>query len=306
MPVLAICRGLQLVNVARGGTLHQHLPEALGTERYRVGGGVFAIEHVERRRRTRRSPSSSATGDLDVHSYHHQGHRPARRRARRDGAHRRRTRAGVRVHRRRATSSGCSGTPSRTSRTAGSSPDSWPRHPACRIALRRFAPLRSERHERHVHRSSIPSTGGAAPRGAAGERSARSMPRSHAPCRHSVRWAALAPVARADALRAFARVVEAHVEELAQLEVLQLGASDQLGPVGGIARRPGAELLRGCARAAGRTADPGRRRTRRHVPRAVRRGGHHRAVELPDDDRRRGASLPRSPRATRSCSSPPS
>jgi acyl-CoA reductase-like NAD-dependent aldehyde dehydrogenase len=36
-------------------------------------------------------------------------------------------------------------------------------------------------------------------------------------------WAALAPVARADALRAFARVVEAHGEELAQLEVLNSG-----------------------------------------------------------------------------------
>ncbi|MFE7845323.1 aldehyde dehydrogenase family protein [Microbacterium sp. NPDC057407] len=36
-------------------------------------------------------------------------------------------------------------------------------------------------------------------------------------------WAALAPVARADALRRFARVVEDHVEELAQLEVLNSG-----------------------------------------------------------------------------------
>ncbi len=36
-------------------------------------------------------------------------------------------------------------------------------------------------------------------------------------------WAGLAPVARADALRAFARVVEAHVEELALLEVLNSG-----------------------------------------------------------------------------------
>jgi putative glutamine amidotransferase len=30
MPILAICRGLQLLNVARGGTLHQHLPEVAG------------------------------------------------------------------------------------------------------------------------------------------------------------------------------------------------------------------------------------------------------------------------------------
>ena len=37
------------------------------------------------------------------------------------------------------------------------------------------------------------------------------------------RWAALAPVARADALRSFARVVEAATEELAQLEVLNSG-----------------------------------------------------------------------------------
>ncbi|WP_454112776.1 aldehyde dehydrogenase family protein [Microbacterium maritypicum] len=37
------------------------------------------------------------------------------------------------------------------------------------------------------------------------------------------RWAALAPIARADALRAFARAVEGAVEELAQLEVLNSG-----------------------------------------------------------------------------------
>ena len=36
-------------------------------------------------------------------------------------------------------------------------------------------------------------------------------------------WASLAPVARADALRAFARVVESHIEELALLEVLNSG-----------------------------------------------------------------------------------
>ncbi|WP_243728585.1 gamma-glutamyl-gamma-aminobutyrate hydrolase family protein [Microbacterium sp. BK668] len=72
MPVLAICRGLQLVNVARGGTLHQHLPEALGTERYRVGGGVFATNTVEVAAGSRLA-GLLGPGAFDVHSYHHQG-----------------------------------------------------------------------------------------------------------------------------------------------------------------------------------------------------------------------------------------
>lgn len=72
MPVLAICRGLQLVNVARGGTLHQHLPEALGTERYRIGGGVFATNTVEVAEDSRLAGLLGA-GAFDVHSYHHQG-----------------------------------------------------------------------------------------------------------------------------------------------------------------------------------------------------------------------------------------
>jgi putative glutamine amidotransferase len=72
MPVLAICRGLQLVNVARGGTLYQHLPEDLGTERYRIGGGVFATNTVEVADDSLLS-SMLGAGAFDVHSYHHQG-----------------------------------------------------------------------------------------------------------------------------------------------------------------------------------------------------------------------------------------
>jgi putative glutamine amidotransferase len=72
MPVLAICRGLQLVNVARGGTLVQDLPEVLGTERYRLGGGVFATNTVAVDDGTALA-ALVGEGDLDVHSYHHQG-----------------------------------------------------------------------------------------------------------------------------------------------------------------------------------------------------------------------------------------
>ncbi|KTR94125.1 glutamine amidotransferase [Microbacterium testaceum] len=71
IPVFGICRGLQLLNVALGGTLHQHLPEALGTERYRIGGGVFAENVVEVDAGTRLAGLVGA-GPLTVHSYHHQ------------------------------------------------------------------------------------------------------------------------------------------------------------------------------------------------------------------------------------------
>lgn len=72
MPVLAICRGLQLVNVARGGTLHQHLPEAIGTDRHRIGGGVFATNTVAVQTQSLLA-SLVGGGELNVHSYHHQG-----------------------------------------------------------------------------------------------------------------------------------------------------------------------------------------------------------------------------------------
>ncbi|MGP3533291.1 gamma-glutamyl-gamma-aminobutyrate hydrolase family protein [Microbacterium sp. RD1] len=72
IPLFGICRGLQLINVAFGGTLHQHLPEALGTERYRLGGGVFAENVVTVADGTRLAGLVGA-GELRVHSYHHQG-----------------------------------------------------------------------------------------------------------------------------------------------------------------------------------------------------------------------------------------
>ena len=41
MPTLAICRGFQLLNVARGGDLVQHLPETLGHDEHKQMPGTF-------------------------------------------------------------------------------------------------------------------------------------------------------------------------------------------------------------------------------------------------------------------------
>jgi putative glutamine amidotransferase len=69
LPFLGICRGAQLLNVALGGTLHQHLPEVVGSDRYSKGGGVFATNAVA----VEGGRLATIVGDeVAVKSYHHQ------------------------------------------------------------------------------------------------------------------------------------------------------------------------------------------------------------------------------------------
>ena len=72
MSVLAVCRGSQVLNVALGGDLVQHLPEVVGHERHRETPGVFAEHEVTLEARSRLSQLLG--GDrAPVKSHHHQG-----------------------------------------------------------------------------------------------------------------------------------------------------------------------------------------------------------------------------------------
>jgi putative glutamine amidotransferase len=46
LPFLGICRGAQMLNVALGGSLHQHLPDLVGNTSHQAGGGVFNVVDV--------------------------------------------------------------------------------------------------------------------------------------------------------------------------------------------------------------------------------------------------------------------
>lgn len=74
IPLLGICRGMQLLNVACGGTLHQHLPERFGHhEHLRARGSFDGADHDVRL--TPGSLAARAAGE-ELHgtkSHHHQG-----------------------------------------------------------------------------------------------------------------------------------------------------------------------------------------------------------------------------------------
>ena len=71
VPILGICRGAQVLNVALGGTLHQHLPDVVGHSRHQQGNAVFSTSTV------RTVPGTRLAGligqSVEVQCYHHQG-----------------------------------------------------------------------------------------------------------------------------------------------------------------------------------------------------------------------------------------
>jgi putative glutamine amidotransferase len=78
MPVLAICRGIQELNVALGGTLHQRIHEVPGRLDHRAPQGDVAVRYAHAAHRVRFAPGGALEGlagasELTVNSLHAQG-----------------------------------------------------------------------------------------------------------------------------------------------------------------------------------------------------------------------------------------
>lgn len=72
VPLLCICRGLQVLNVARGGTLHLHLPDIVGEDvAHRLPPRLPTRHHVRIEPNSRTAEILEST-DVEVCSWHHQ------------------------------------------------------------------------------------------------------------------------------------------------------------------------------------------------------------------------------------------
>jgi gamma-glutamyl-gamma-aminobutyrate hydrolase PuuD len=71
LPVLAVCRGSQLLNVVRGGDLVQHLPDEVGSVAHKEVPGTFSEHGVRVAQGSRLGGIVGERGD--VRSHHHQG-----------------------------------------------------------------------------------------------------------------------------------------------------------------------------------------------------------------------------------------
>ena len=72
MPVLGICRGMQILNVVYGGGIEQHLPDVVGHEDHRHTPGTFADHEVDLETGSLAARAAGAERTA-VKSHHHQG-----------------------------------------------------------------------------------------------------------------------------------------------------------------------------------------------------------------------------------------
>ena len=74
VPLLGICRGLQVLNVALGGTLLQHLPDLVGHEGHSPVAGGYGTHRVKVAPGTRLADvlRPATSGEFDVPTHHHQ------------------------------------------------------------------------------------------------------------------------------------------------------------------------------------------------------------------------------------------
>jgi putative glutamine amidotransferase len=70
VPVLAVCRGLQILNVALGGSLHQHLPDVTGHDVHQPAPGTFGAVEVSTEPGTRTAELIGPR--VHVRCHHHQ------------------------------------------------------------------------------------------------------------------------------------------------------------------------------------------------------------------------------------------
>lgn len=73
VPILGICRGAQMLNVHRGGTLHQHVPDVVGDTRYQKGNAEFTMMPVTVRPGTALADIYDGAAEVGPAAmYHHQ------------------------------------------------------------------------------------------------------------------------------------------------------------------------------------------------------------------------------------------
>jgi putative glutamine amidotransferase len=71
MPLLCICRGMQVLNVALGGTLYEHIPDVRDQDIHRATDGGWAIQEVQVKPDSLLAGVMGATS-VSTHSGHHQ------------------------------------------------------------------------------------------------------------------------------------------------------------------------------------------------------------------------------------------